>query len=105
MSLEINELTLRFGGLTALNMVTLSAREGELCALVGPNGAGKTALLNCINGVYRPTHGTIFVDGQEVTTIPVHKIAKAHVGRAFQHGARGVRSVSCGGSYGRVTAA
>jgi len=85
LSLEINEVTLRFGGLTALNMVTLSAREGELCALVGPNGAGKTALLNCINGVYRPTRGTIFVDGQDVTTIPVHKIAKAHVGRAFQH--------------------
>jgi branched-chain amino acid transport system ATP-binding protein len=85
-SLEIRDVTLRFGGLTALNGVGFTAKDGELCAIVGPNGAGKTALLNCINGVYRPTQGSILVDGKDVTTIPVHKIALARVGRSFQHG-------------------
>lgn len=85
MSLEIQNVTLQFGGLTALNGVSFAAKQGELCAIVGPNGAGKTALLNCINGVYRPTQGSILVDGKDVTTIPVHKIALARVGRAFQH--------------------
>jgi branched-chain amino acid transport system ATP-binding protein len=84
-SLEIENLTLRFGGLTALNGVSLSARDGELCAIVGPNGAGKTALLNCINGVYRPSSGSVIVDGRDITRVPVHKIALARVGRAFQH--------------------
>jgi branched-chain amino acid transport system ATP-binding protein len=84
-SLEVRDVTLRFGGLTALNNVSLAVKDGELCAIVGPNGAGKTALLNCINGVYRPSHGSIIVDGQDVTTVPVHKIALARVGRAFQH--------------------
>ena len=85
-SLEIPNGTLTFGGLTALNSVSFSARDRELLAVVGPNGAGKTALLNCINGVYRPTTGSIFVDGKDVTTVPVHKIALSRVGRAFQHG-------------------
>ncbi|MGB6313701.1 MAG: ATP-binding cassette domain-containing protein, partial [Pseudolabrys sp.] len=53
MALEIQELRLQFGGLTALNGVGFKANDGELLAIVGPNGAGKTALLNCINGVYR----------------------------------------------------
>ena len=59
MALEIRDLTLRFGGLMALNGISLKADDGELVAIVGPNGAGKTALLNCINGVYRPSIGRI----------------------------------------------
>jgi branched-chain amino acid transport system ATP-binding protein len=85
-SLEIRNVTLRFGGLTALDDVSFNVADGSLCAVVGPNGAGKTALLNCINGVYRPNFGSIIVDGRNVTLIPVHKIALARVGRAFQHG-------------------
>ena len=85
MSLEVHDLTLCFGGLTALNGVNLKAANGELVAIVGPNGAGKTALLNCINGVYRATKGRIVLDGQDITTVPVDKIALARVGRAFQH--------------------
>jgi branched-chain amino acid transport system ATP-binding protein len=85
MSLEIKNLTLRFGGLAALNGVALKASDRELVAIVGPNGAGKTALLNCINGVYRPTGGSIMLDGRDITTVPVDKIALAGVGRAFQH--------------------
>jgi branched-chain amino acid transport system ATP-binding protein len=85
MSLEIRNLTLKFGGLTALNGFFLIAGDGELIAIVGPNGAGKTALLNCINGVYRPTSGRIVLDGQDITDMQVDKIALARVGRAFQH--------------------
>jgi branched-chain amino acid transport system ATP-binding protein len=85
MALDIQNLTLRFGGLAALNDVSFSAADGELVAIVGPNGAGKTALLNCINGVYRPNEGHIMLDGHDLTTVPVDKIALARVGRAFQH--------------------
>jgi branched-chain amino acid transport system ATP-binding protein len=85
MSLEIRNLTLKFGGLTALNGFFLIAGDGELIAIVGPNGAGKTALLNCISGVYRPTSGRIVLDGQDITDMQVDKIALARVGRAFQH--------------------
>ena len=85
MGLNIKNLTLRFGGLTALNNVGLSAADSELVAIVGPNGAGKTALLNCINGVYRPSAGSIVLNDQDITTVPVDKIALAGVGRAFQH--------------------
>jgi len=85
MPLEIRNLTLKFGGLTALNAFYLIAGDGELIAIVGPNGAGKTALLNCINGVYRPTSGRIVLDGQDITDMQVDKIALARVGRAFQH--------------------
>lgn len=85
MALDIQNLTLKFGGLTALNGVSFSAADGELVAIVGPNGAGKTALLNCINGVYRPSQGHILLDGNDLTKVPVDKIALARVGRAFQH--------------------
>ena len=85
MSLEIRDLSLRFGGLIALNRVSLDADDGELVAIVGPNGAGKTALLNCINGVYRPAAGHIALDGRDIAQVPVDKIALARVGRAFQH--------------------
>jgi branched-chain amino acid transport system ATP-binding protein len=85
MSLEIKNLILKFGGLTALNRVNIAAGDGELVAIVGPNGAGKTALLNCINGVYRPSEGSIVLDGQDITNVPVDRIALARVGRAFQH--------------------
>jgi branched-chain amino acid transport system ATP-binding protein len=85
MGLEISNLTLRFGGLTALNNVNISAADGELIAIVGPNGAGKTALLNCVSGVYRPTKGHVQLDGHDLTMVAVDKIALARVGRAFQH--------------------
>ena len=85
MSLEIRNVTVVFGGLTALDNVSFSVGDGQLCAVVGPNGAGKTALLNCINGVYRPAAGAIIVDGRDITSTPIHRIALARVGRAFQH--------------------
>jgi branched-chain amino acid transport system ATP-binding protein len=84
-ALQVEDLTLVFGGLVALNGVSLRAEPGELVAIVGPNGAGKTALLNCINGVYRPRRGRILLDGRDITEVPVDRIALAGVGRAFQH--------------------
>lgn len=84
--LDVSELTLRFGGIMALAGVSFSAHAGELLALVGPNGAGKTALLNCINGIYRPTSGRIALDGQDITRVSLRRMASIGVGRAFQHG-------------------
>ncbi len=84
-ALEIQNVTLKFGGLIALNGVTFNLSEGELCALVGPNGAGKTALLNCISGVYRPTAGAIVARGVKVSSLRIQKIAASGIGRSFQH--------------------
>src|ERR671935_711782 len=85
MPLEVRDLTLKFGGLTALSRVHLQAADRELVAIVGPNGAGKTALLNCINGIYRPTSGTILLDGKDITHVPLRQMASIGIGRAFQH--------------------
>lgn len=85
MPLEIEDVTLRFGGITALNNVNLTVSEKELLAIIGPNGAGKTALLNCISGVYVPTVGSINFEGHDLTTMAVHKIAAVGIGRSFQH--------------------
>jgi len=84
-TLDVRDLTLRFGGITAVDRVSLSVAASELLAVVGPNGAGKTALLNCINGIYRPTSGRILLDGADITGIPLRKMAAIGVGRAFQH--------------------
>ena len=84
-ALEIRDVSLKFGGLVALNNVSFHLADRELCALAGPNGAGKTALLNCISGVYRPTGGEIFLGEHRISGLPVYRIAAAGVGRAFQH--------------------
>ncbi|MGV6872081.1 ABC transporter ATP-binding protein [Pseudochelatococcus sp. B33] len=83
--LEIDEVTLRFGGIVAINAVSFTVEPGELVAMVGPNGAGKTAMLNCINGIYRPTRGDIRLDGASVVGRPLHGMVKFGIGRAFQH--------------------
>jgi len=84
-TLEVRDLTLRFGGIMAINGVSFTAHASELLAVVGPNGAGKTAMLNCINGIYRPTSGRILLDGADITGTPVRKMASIGVSRAFQH--------------------
>jgi branched-chain amino acid transport system ATP-binding protein len=85
MPLELKDLSLQIGGIFALNGVSLIAADDNLVAIVGPNGAGKTALLNCINGVYRPTGGRILLNGRDITGVSADRIAHAGVGRAFQH--------------------
>ncbi len=83
--LEIERLTLRFGGLTVLDDVSLSVSAGELFALIGPNGAGKTSVFNCISGLYHGA-GQIRFRGQDVTRMKPHEIARLGVARTFQHG-------------------
>ncbi|MFN3983220.1 MAG: ABC transporter ATP-binding protein [Caldilinea sp.] len=82
--LEIEGITLRFGGMVVLNAVSLSVRAGELLALIGPNGAGKTSIFNCISGIYKP-EGTIRFRGEEICGRSPHRIAALGVGRTFQH--------------------
>ena len=82
--IEAVDVTVQFGGLTAVNHASLSVREGEIVGLIGPNGAGKTTLFNSIAGFTRPTDGRIHLYGQDVTDLPVHKRARLGVGRTFQ---------------------
>jgi branched-chain amino acid transport system ATP-binding protein len=84
-SLEVQNLFLAFGKVTAVNNVSLKVRAGELVSIIGPNGAGKTSLLNCINGFYRPQSGKILLDGRDVTKVPMHVRAKMGIARTFQN--------------------
>lgn len=83
--LRIDNLSLDFGGVRALDRVSLEIRDNEILAIIGPNGAGKTALLNCINGFYKPQSGEIHYDGQEITRMRPDKLAKFGIARTFQN--------------------
>lgn len=83
--LELKDVSLRFGGLVALNRISCAVAERELFAIVGPNGAGKTSLINCISGIYRPTEGHVLVDGRDIARLAPHDIPKLGVARTFQH--------------------
>jgi branched-chain amino acid transport system ATP-binding protein len=83
--LAFRDVSLRFGGVTALDGVTFDVRPGELFAIIGPNGAGKTSIFNCINGVYRPQEGSILLGGEELIGRPPTAAAKAGVARTFQN--------------------
>jgi len=83
--LKVEHLELRFGGVRALVDVSLEVREGEILSIIGTNGAGKTCILNCINGFYRPQSGDIHFDGQNITRMASHRIAKLGIARTFQN--------------------
>jgi branched-chain amino acid transport system ATP-binding protein len=83
--LEIDRLSLRFGGLTVLDRVSLAVDKAELFALIGPNGAGKTSVLNCVSGIYRG-EGQIRFRGVDIATRQPHEIARLGLARTFQHG-------------------
>ena len=83
--LSIEHLSLSFGGVQALSDVSLEVRDGEILAIIGPNGAGKTALLNCINGFYKPQKGEICFDGKRITRMRPDKLARLGIGRTFQN--------------------
>ncbi|WP_456305173.1 ABC transporter ATP-binding protein [Dankookia rubra] len=90
MILEVANLTMRFGGLTAVSAVSFAASRGEITAVIGPNGAGKTTLFNCITGFYRPTGGAIRLHRAnelpvDLHLLPGHRIARAGVARTFQN--------------------
>ncbi len=83
--LEVRALTIHFGGIKALNGVSFSIEPHQLLGLIGPNGAGKTTILNIINGVYRPSSGNVFLDGQDMIGLKPHQIAEMGVARTFQN--------------------
>ena len=83
--LATNELTVKFGGLTALDAVTFDIKRGEILGLIGPNGAGKTTCFNAITGVYRPTSGSVIFDGEPLGRIKRHEITRRGIARTFQN--------------------
>lgn len=83
--LELEDLSLRFGGITALAGVDMKVRQGDVHAVIGPNGAGKTSLFNCISGVYQPSAGEIRLEGKPLTRKKPHEIAALGVARTFQN--------------------
>lgn len=82
--LETQNLSRYFGGLAAVNDVSIQIERNTLHALIGPNGAGKTTLFNLISGVLKPTSGTVTYKGQELTKLPVHRMIHMGLGRSFQ---------------------
>ncbi|UCD71622.1 MAG: ABC transporter ATP-binding protein [Syntrophobacterales bacterium] len=82
--LKLENITKRFGGLIALDGVSLEIEQGELIAIVGPNGAGKTTLFNVISGVYPPDEGKVIFDEREITRLPAYRRAPLGIGRTFQ---------------------
>ncbi|KFK92461.1 MULTISPECIES: high-affinity branched-chain amino acid ABC transporter ATP-binding protein LivG [unclassified Serratia (in: enterobacteria)] len=83
--LAVEGLSMRFGGLLAVNNVALELNEGEIVSLIGPNGAGKTTVFNCLTGFYRPTGGTIKLRDRHLEGLPGQTIARMGVVRTFQH--------------------
>ncbi len=83
--LQTTDLTVKFGGLTALDAVTFGITRGEILGLIGPNGAGKTTCFNAITGVYRPTSGTVVFDGEPLGRLKRHRITRLGIARTFQN--------------------
>ncbi|MCW2521050.1 MAG: branched-chain amino acid transporter ATP-binding protein [Mycobacterium sp.] len=83
--LQTTDLTVKFGGLTALDSVTFDIKRGEILGLIGPNGAGKTTCFNAITGVYRPTSGSVVFDGAPLGKIKRHQITRRGIARTFQN--------------------
>ena len=79
------DLALRFGGIRAVDQVSFEVREGEVFAIIGPNGAGKTTIFNMISRLYNPTSGGMSFRGQNITTIPAHRVASLGIARTFQN--------------------
>ncbi|WP_262286320.1 ABC transporter ATP-binding protein [Micromonospora sp. MA102] len=106
--LEVDAVSLRFGGLQVLRELSFEVQAGQICALIGPNGAGKTSIFNCVSRLYRPSAGRIRVNGVDITSIRPHQAVKHRVARTFQNLALFTsltvrENVLCGG-YGRTSA-
>jgi branched-chain amino acid transport system ATP-binding protein len=83
--IDVREVSVRFGGIVALDRVSFQMAERELLGLIGPNGAGKTTLFNCFSRLYTPTAGDILFEGQSILSRPPHRIAEIGIGRTFQN--------------------
>lgn len=82
--LKLTDVTKVFGGLTAVNDLSFEVEKGSIVGLIGPNGAGKTTVFNCITGNYKPEHGSIEFDGNNITGMKPHRIVKLGIARTFQ---------------------
>jgi branched-chain amino acid transport system ATP-binding protein len=83
--LDVRDLTVRFGGIVALDRVSFQLPAGQILGLIGPNGAGKTTLFNCLSRLYRPSSGDILFEGRSILGRPAHRIAEIGIGRTFQN--------------------
>jgi branched-chain amino acid transport system ATP-binding protein len=83
--LRVNGVAKQFGGVTAVDEVSLEVRQGEILSVIGPNGAGKTSLLNMVSGFYRPDRGRIEFEGEDITRLPPSRIAERGIARTFQN--------------------
>jgi branched-chain amino acid transport system ATP-binding protein len=83
--LSVRGITLRFGGIVALDDVSFDVMPGQIAGLIGPNGAGKTTLFNCLSRLYQPGAGDIVFEGRSLLTVPRHRIAAVGIGRTFQN--------------------
>jgi branched-chain amino acid transport system ATP-binding protein len=83
--LELDALQMRFQGLMALSDVSFTMEAGSITSVIGPNGAGKTTLFNCITGMYRPTGGRVLLEGQDITGMRAHLVARQRIARTFQN--------------------
>lgn len=84
MILSVDSLTMKFGGITALNNISVDVEQNTIHGIIGPNGSGKTTLFNCISGLYKPTSGKIRFNGKNITGMEPHKITKEGIARTFQ---------------------
>ena len=82
--LSVENISKKFGGLQAVDHVSFQIHPGDILGLIGPNGAGKTTCFNMISGIYKPSSGEIYLDGQRIDGLPPHSIARLGIGRTFQ---------------------
>src|SRR6202034_2296224 len=79
------DISIRFGGIRAVDAVSFDVEPGEVFSIIGPNGAGKTTIFNLISRIYDPTSGRLIVDGKDIPTTPAHRIASLGIARTFQN--------------------
>jgi branched-chain amino acid transport system ATP-binding protein len=82
---HVEDLSVSFGGLKAVDSVSFKVNKGTIFSIIGPNGAGKTTIFNCISGLYVPSHGRVLFNGKEITGLKPHKIAMKGIARTFQN--------------------
>jgi branched-chain amino acid transport system ATP-binding protein len=83
--LEVRDITVRFGGIVALDGLTFDIEEGQICGLIGPNGAGKTTMFNVVSRIYDATEGSITYDGKDLLSLPAHEMSRNGIYRTFQN--------------------
>jgi len=81
----MDNLTITFGGLVAVDRVSINVKPGSIFSIIGPNGAGKTTIFNCISGLYKPDSGAIFFKGEDIIGLKPHRIAQKGISRTFQN--------------------